>query len=474
MTGYYLALDQGGHASRAVAFDREGRRLAQAMIEVATQRPAADRYEQVPDAVVESLERSALLVTRKLKGKTCLGAGLSTQRSSIACWDRETGRALCPVISWRDTRNAAALAELNLDERWLHDITGLRPSAHYGASKLRWCLDNIPAVRNALETDRLAWGPLASFLIFRLTRENTLAADPVNASRTLLWEPARRCWSDELGRLFGVPIASLPPSMPEDTHFGYLNACPDIPLLRCTGDQAAAIHGHGMPSSGDVIVNAGTGAFVLQPACWPNASRGVLTSVVAGNESGLSFALEGTVNGAGSALKSEAGRLAIDDWQSALETPDRDLSAIPAFMNGHSGLGSPWWMPDFEPRYVGDSGSVERLIAVLESIVFMLQTNLEAFAGHAPTPERVIASGGVSKGDGFCRKLANLSGLPVIRHRISEATSQGLAWLLADLDSPWPPQKQAELFEPEISNVLRDRYERWKELMPRVSTHDPV
>jgi glycerol kinase len=262
--------------------------------------------------------------------------------------------------------------------------------------------------------------------------------------------------------------------MPEDTHFGYLDTCPDIPLRRCTGDQAAAIHGRGIPSSGDVIVNAGTGAFVLQPASWPNASRGVLTSVVAGNESGLTFSLEGTVNGAGSALKSEAGRLAIDHWQSVLETPDRDLSAIPAFMNGQSGLGSPWWMPDFESRYCGDGGSVARLIAVLESIVFMLQTNLEAFAGHASAPERIIASGGVSKGNGFCRKLANLSGLPVIRHRISEATSQGLAWLLADLDSPWPAQTPPDLFEPRTDDPLTERYERWKEMMPRASARDPV
>ncbi len=473
MSGYYLALDQGGHAGRAIAFDGEGRRLAQATIEVDTQNPAPDRVEQNPGAVVDSLVRSAIVVAKKLKGQTCLGAGLATQRSSIACWDRETGQALSPVISWRDTRNASGLAALDLDENWLHGITGLRPSAHYGASKLRWCIDNIPAVKSAFESDRLAWGPLASFLVFRLTRENTLAADPVNASRTLLWEPARRCWSRELASMFGVPLAPLPPSVPEDTHFGFLNTA-HIPLLRCTGDQAAAIHSRGRPARGDVIVNAGTGAFVLQPANWPNASRGVLTSVVGGNESGLSFALEGTVNGAGSALESEARRLTIDNWQSMLETPDRDLSAIPAFLNGHSGLGSPWWMPDFESRYVGDGGPVERLIAVLESIVFMLQTNLEAFAGHASAPQRIIVSGGVSKGDGFCRKLASLSGLPVIRHRISEATAQGLAWLLADLESPWSMQAPPDIFEPQADDPLGERYERWKELMPRAPTRDPV
>jgi glycerol kinase len=474
MNAYYLALDQGGHAGRAIAFDREGHRLAQATIDVPTQQPAPDRYEQDPQAVVDSLERAAILVVRKLKDQTCLGAGLATQRSSIACWDRETGQALSPVISWRDTRNASALAALDLDESRLHEITGLRSSAHYGASKLRWCLDNIPAVRRAYESDRLAWGPLASFLVFRLTREKTLATDPVNASRTLLWEPGCRRWSSELADLFGVPLTPLPPGMPEDSHFGHLKVCTKIALLRCTGDQAAAIHSQGTPTGHDVIVNAGTGAFVLQPANWPNTSHGVLTSVVAGNESGLSFALEGTVNGAGSALKSEAGRLAIDKWQSVLETQDSDLSTIPAFLNGHSGLGSPWWIPDFESRHIGNGGPIERLIAVIESIVFMLQTNLEAFAGHASAPQRIIASGGVSKGDAFCRKLANLSGLPVIRHRISEATAQGLAWLLTGVESPWPPESPPERFEPESDGALWERYEHWKALMTQACGSYPV
>ena len=474
MSAFYLALDQGGHASRAVAFDSEGRQLAQSTIEVETQTPAPDRYEQDPEAVVASLEQCASRVLKGLRGHSCLGAGLATQRSSIACWDRETGQALSPVISWRDTRNAAALGELNLDARRVHKLTGLRISAHYGASKLRWCLDNIAAVNNALNSGRLCWGPLASFLVFRLTREHTFAVDPVNASRTLLWEPENRCWSDELVARFGLPVEALPRTRPEDDGFGHLGVCPDIPLLRCTGDQAAAIHARGAPAADDVIVNAGTGAFMLQPARWPNESCGVLTSVVAGEASGLKFALEGTVNGAGSALKTEAGKLETKDWQALLETPDREHATIPIFLNGHSGLGSPWWVPHFESRLVGDGGPAERMIAVLESIVFMLMYNLTAFAGHAAPPRRIIASGGVSTGNGFCRRLASLSGLPVYRHRISEATARGLAWQTADLDSPWPATTPAELFEPQTCVGLQRRYQRWQELMATACDRDPV
>ena len=59
MSPFILALDQGGHAGRAIAFDTNGNKLAQSTIDVATQRPAADRYEQDPAAVVHSILGSA-------------------------------------------------------------------------------------------------------------------------------------------------------------------------------------------------------------------------------------------------------------------------------------------------------------------------------------------------------------------------------------------------------------------------------
>jgi glycerol kinase len=471
---FILALDQGGHAGRAIAFDTSGNKLAQFTIDVPTQRPAADRYEQDPDAVVHSILESARAVCGQLDDRECIGAGLATQRSSIVCWNRHTGKTLTPVISWRDTRHARWLESLAIDERWLHDLTGLRVSAHYGASKLRWCYDNVAAVGAACRSGDLAWGPLASFLLFRLTREQTLAADPVNASRTLLWDPACAAWSDVLAERFGIPVAPLPPCVAEDDGFGHLDLERDIKLLRCTGDQAAALYPRGTPAAGDVIVNAGTGAFILQSASWPNDAPGVLTSVVGGDSGGLRYALEGTVNGAGGALVAEASRLAIGDWQSVLETPDEAFRSIPAFINGHSGVGSPWWQTDLASQHIGDATAQEQLIAVLESIVFMLGTNLAAFTGCTKEPTRILVSGGVSRCNNFCRKLANLTGLPVIRYAESEATARGLAWRVANSGSAWAATAAADSFEPVADCALRERYEAWYQLMERFAGSIPV
>jgi glycerol kinase len=184
----YLCLDQGGHASRALVFDRRGAVRAQALVEVPTQQPGANRVEQDPDAVVDSLRLAAQQAVHALGNRAgdIAAAGLATQRSSIVCWERTTGAALSPVLSWQDRRAHDWLSRFSAHAREIEDITGLRLSPHYGVSKLRWCLEHLPAVSSAWGSDRLAAGPLASFLAFRLLDERPLAVDPANAQRLLL------------------------------------------------------------------------------------------------------------------------------------------------------------------------------------------------------------------------------------------------------------------------------------------------
>ncbi len=91
---------------------------------------------------------------------------------------------LSPVISWRDRRNAGWLAGLQLDEADIRRRTGLVPSPHYGAGKLRWCLDNLPAVQKAAYRGCLAMGPLVSFLCARLLDGQPLMQHSIAASPT--------------------------------------------------------------------------------------------------------------------------------------------------------------------------------------------------------------------------------------------------------------------------------------------------
>ena len=95
----FLVLDQGGSASRALVFDAQGHERAAARIEVGDRRPHPGWVEQDPDAVADSLRQVATAALAQLDAgerAQVLSCGLSTQRSSLVAWDRNTGAALSP------------------------------------------------------------------------------------------------------------------------------------------------------------------------------------------------------------------------------------------------------------------------------------------------------------------------------------------------------------------------------------------
>ena len=463
----YLALDQGGHASRALVFDAHGTLLAKGLREVRVHHPRPDWVEQDPEELVATLRAAIGDALDELGTQTSqiAAAGLATQRSSIVCWDRLTGRALSPVLSWQDRRAHEWLARFAPFAQAIHETTGLPLSAHYGASKLRWCLDHLPAVMQAQTDKRLVFGPLASFLIFRLTQEQTLAADPANGGRTLLCNLQTHDWDEGLLHLFGIPRAALPPCVPTRYAFGdlALNENQTVPLTLVTGDQSAALFAHGAPSANTAYINMGTGAFVQRIAGnFPGRQARLLSSIVLQDMHETLYVLEGTVNGAGAALQWIESELGLDDLEQQLPAWLADSREPPLFLNGVGGLGAPFWRADFASRFSAPAEPGQMAVAVAESIVFLLQVNLELLQEFATPLEKIIASGGLTWYDGLCQRLSDLSGLPLQRPAEYEATARGSAWLLAGKPSQWTESQPGLWFQPRTNLALQARYRRWR------------
>ena len=478
-----LAIDQGGHASRAIVYDGQGVQVAGAHSPIATQRPAPGFVEHDADALDASVTDAVQRALDALgdEARRVRHAGLATQRSSIVCWDTQTGAALTPVISWQDLRAADTLRAVADRAAQVRRITGLRLSGHYGASKLRWCLDNVPAVRRARAAGTLAAGPLASFLLFRQLVEQPLATDSANASRTLLYDFRKSVWSDELLTIFGVPKEILPTPFPNAHRYGTLVASADKPvtLSVCTGDQTAALFATGRPEPGHVAINMGTGAFVQLVTAEPGgAPDSLLEGVAWRDEHGASVnVVEGTINGAGAAVANVAGRLGIDEAVLRREASAWLDGACepPLFINGISGLAAPFWRPDARSRFVGDGDARARIVAVYESIVFLIQANLDAMSRLPGPPRTVTLSGGLSRLDPLCQRIADLSGLPVVRPAITEATARGLARLTAGFPATWADGGESARFAPLDNPALEHRYQRWRDTLDAdMATWDDV
>jgi glycerol kinase len=463
----FLCIDQGGSASRAMVITNNGEIIAEARQPVMTQRPQPGWVEHDPVNVVASIREAtnSALAQLSIEQKQRLkSAGLVTQRSSLVFWRKDTHRPLTPVISWQDIRGKKILDESLLSFDDIQKKTGLVANAHLGASKYQWCLRELPAVKDAWKKNQLLTGPLASYLVYQLCEKHPHAIDPANAARTLLWNIHRNDWDDELLENFSVPDNILPLIRPTITDWGHI-IFDDLrlPLHLVNGDQSSAIFGFGALLPDTAYVNIGTGAFISLPLKeLPQDIAPLLCSPCLWRDEAV-FLLEGTVHGANSALYDWADKrgktVSPEDMHDALTNAEPAL-----FINGVGGLGSPDWISEFPSRFIGARTESAQLAAILESIVFLLQRNLTVLQQRTSIAQLVI-SGGLSQLDEFCQRLADLSGLPVMRPQECEATALGIAYCLASQPASWPVSQTMQHFYPQENTSLLQRHRHWKNAM---------
>jgi len=462
-------LDQGGHATRAIVFDGASNMVCHIDAEITTRQEGELIVEHDPKEMIASVFQ-ALDGVHDLLGddfSRIVNAGLATQRSSFVCWNKNTGCALTPIISWQDRRMMNDMARYTSVETLIHEKTGLYLNPHYGATKINWCLNNVHVVQSCLKDNELCVGPLASFILFHLLEGAPFKIDPANASRTLLMDYKKRNWDESLLRIFDVPNSVLPEIEDTAAFYGQLNYKDyDIPLSVCTGDQSAAIYMAGIPDFKSVYVNIGTGAFVQQYSeKIPELGKEkMLASLVYAKEDSCAYVIEGTVNGAVRALDWLANKLGGMGYQAHLDEWGEQYDTPPIFLNGISGVGSPFWYPSFASRFLSDAPDEAQFVGVMESIVFLIYTNINAMKKITETSERITISGGLSNCRVICQKLADLSGMNVYREQESEATALGVYFLLTQIDRQ-DDRLMLEVFSPLDNSGLTSRYYYWLDRM---------
>lgn len=491
---YYLAIDQGGQSSRVGVYTERGQLICE------FRAPCATQHHRIPGSAYAHIEQDGNEILRGIreclkKVEAHLGnavsnikaAGYAGQGSSLLAWNSKTGEALTPVISWQDIRGEPYLNHISLTHQTAQQITGLRVSPHYGASKIRWCLDNNDAVKRALAENNLCIGPVVSFIFWHLLEQKNLI-DPGHAQRTLLWNLHSNAWDDRLLESFKVPKAVLPECRYHDNLFGFLKLGNHlISFSAAARDQGASLFAAGIPDSSTCYVNLGTGAFIQRVTPVLHAPDGLLVSPlwISQNNQPISneaaspscylaqshrknlFAWEGTVNGAASAIS-------YMQTQTGLEvTPERienALGLVPSrtvyFLNSIGGLGAPYWRTDLQPQFAPGLLPLEKILAWIESLLFQIAVNIDLMK-NAGELRSIRISGGFSKSNKLCQLLADVAGLDVYRSDNADATLQGIAYMAAGLSENWQPVFQQEKFLPNRNGPLQKRFLDWKLAMDK-------
>ena len=138
-----MALDIGTSSARAACFDADARPLPGAEGRVAYTAHAAPDGAVVldPDALVEAVATAVdgALAGAGARAGEIAGVGASVFWHSLLALDAAR-RPLLPVLTWADTRSAAAAAALRerLDVKAVHARTGAVLHASYYPARLRW------------------------------------------------------------------------------------------------------------------------------------------------------------------------------------------------------------------------------------------------------------------------------------------------------------------------------------------------
>ena len=466
---HWLVIDQGGHGTRAQLLDRQGYCCFSHHRALSTENPQAGYYQQEAAALQQSLQDCLqALAATSLANREILAAALITQRASFIAVDKHSGAALTPVISWQDTRHSdwlqAKIHDGTFDIDVLQQLSGLRLNAHYGASKMRWLLDNDDAVQRAAREQRLLFLPLAAYMACLLTGQQQGTVDAVSASRTFLTARGATDWSPDLLQLFGIQRNWLPQIVTSTHAWGSLTmARQEVPLRLVGGDQSFIPFAYGRAvNEKHLFANLGTGAFVQTALPAAQVPSGLLCSASAVETDAVHFMAEGTVNAAASALdwlwQERRQALSFDELERALA----DVDMPPVFFHRITALGSPYWLPAGTSTFSEPASLAAEAVAVLESVVFLLAINMDRLLLAKPALQQVLVSGGLAHSDGLCQKLANCCRLPVWRHRDTEASARGAAFYLAGVEH-YAPAEAAEVFTPERDAALLARYQLFYE-----------
>lgn len=464
---YFLGIDQGSHSSRAVVFNSNGEVVEQATQKLSIHRPVSGYAEYDADRLLSSVENVVTRVLNNFHGQTnaqVSACGVASQRSTVLAWDVD-GTALSPVLSWQDTRAQNLVEELKVHEQDIRLLTGLPLTPYYSASKMSWLLNHSENVKRCAG-DRLRLSPLISYLLFHMLDNKPYLIDYSNAQRSQLFELDTLSWSERLCNWFDIDKNVLPECRPMCADYGKLFTT-NIPVKAVCGDQNAAMYGTGALQQGEALVNIGSGAFVLRELDRFCRSNSQLTGLAYADYDHVSYLREATINGAGNALSWAEKQWGIEDLVDSLPDWLQTVTEPPVFINTVGGLGTPWLHGRIASTFVGNGNysDAEKAVAIIESIVFMIQINLELMAAEAPL-KKLRVSGGLSNLDGLCQKLSDLSGLEVERTEIAEASARGAAWLAAGRPSSWNMDSSDESsrvrFMPQYAQSLKSRYRSFK------------
>lgn len=485
MEDYILALDQGTTSSRAIVFDKHSNIIASAQREFTQFFPQPGHVEHDPNEIWLSILAviAGVFQSHQLQPSQIKAIGITNQRETTIVWDKTTGIPVHNAIVWQSRQSASICDELKekgLAEK-IKAKTGLVIDAYFSATKLKWILDNVPTAKERALKGELLFGTIDTWLIWKLTGNKVHATDYSNASRTMMYNIHTLQWDQEILELLGIPVSMLPEVRDSSGSFGktapYHFFSYEVPITGVAGDQQAALFGQTCFTAGMAKNTYGTGCFLLMNTGdkATTSAHGLLTTIAWGLEGKMTYALEGSVFVAGSAIQWIRDGLGLIQTAAESEVSATTVSSsegvyiVPAFV----GLGAPYWDDKARGAIFGLTRGTTRdhlIRATLESMCYQTKDILDAMEKDAQTKLKTLKVDGGAVTNNFLMQFqSDLLQTQVIRNQINETTALGAAYLAGLGIGYWKNKEEVEqnnkidrIFKPDKEDAeVQALYEGW-------------
>ncbi|MFC4321001.1 glycerol kinase GlpK [Litchfieldia salsa] len=486
MENFILSLDQGTTSSRAIIFNKRGQIVHSAQKEFKQIFPKPGWVEHNANEIWGSILSviASVLNEANVKPKQIAAVGITNQRETAVIWDKETGQPIYNAIVWQ-SRQTTKICE-DLKEKGLNEIfrkkTGLLIDAYFSGTKIKWILDHVDGAREKAEKGKLMFGTIDTWIVWKLSGGKAHVTDYSNASRTLLFNIHELEWDKELLDYLTVPKSMLPEvhsssqiyaTTAQQHFFGY-----QIPISGIAGDQQAAMFGQVCLDPGMAKNTYGTGCFMLMNTGEKavSSNHGLLTTIAWGLNGKVTYALEGSIFVAGSAVQWLRDGLRLfrhasdsETYAAAVESSE-GVYVVPAFV----GLGTPYWDSDVRGAVFGLTRGTRKehfVRATLEALAYQTKDVLMAMeADSGITLKDLRVDGGAVKNNFLMQFQSDLLNVPVERPVVEETTALGAAYLAGLAVGYWNDISEIALqrnidqrFEPRMDEENRDQlYNGWK------------
>ena len=288
-------------------------------------------------------------------------------------------------------------------------------------------------------------------------------------------------WDKEILDAFDIPYSCLPEVRESSSLFGYTKKeffGEEIMISGVAGDQHAALFGQNCFKRGEAKNTYGTGCFILMNTGDKKveSKNGLVTTIAWSLGGKVTYALEGSVFSAGSAVQWLRDELHLVDTSMDTEyyaTRVKDTSGcyvVPAF----TGLGAPYWDQYARGTIVGLTRGVNKyhlVRATLESLCYQTYDVLDAMHKDSNIDISMLRVDGGASGNNFIMQFqSDIINVPVIRPVCTESTALGAAYLAGLSSGFWTDLKEIEglkkidkVFNPTMTDEERNnKIKGWK------------